>query len=165
MMQLAGRIADGVVMNYLISPEYTSNCVESVKAAAAQAGRQMSDIDRPQLIACSLDDDWDRAASRLKPMVAEYLAKEPHIAKACGASQEVVEAVQRVVRSSPTEVEGFKRAAELVDVDLVRHIAVVGDAEDCRRGVGEYVRSGCTCPLIYSVGENVREVIEAFSGF
>jgi 5,10-methylenetetrahydromethanopterin reductase len=165
MMQLGGRIADGVVMNYLISPEYTSDCVESVKAAAAQAKRQLSDIDRPQLIACSLDDDWDRAASRLKPMVAEYLAKEPHIAKACGASQEVVETVQRVVRSSPNEVDGFKRAAGLVDDDLVRRIAVVGDAEDCRRRVREYVRSGCTCPLIYSVGENVPEVIEAFSDF
>jgi len=165
MMRLAGRIADGVVMNYLISPEYTRDCVESVKAAALEAGRQLSEIDRPQLIACSLDDDWDRAVSRLRPMVAQYLAKEPHIAKACGASQEMVEEVRRVVKLSRNEEEGFAKAAGLIDDDLVRRIAVVGDAEHCRRGVAEYLRSGCTCPLIYSVGENVPEVIETFSGF
>lgn len=165
MMQLAGRIADGVVMNYLISPEYTRECVESMRTAALEAGRQISDIDRPQLIACSLDDDWDRAASRLKPMVAQYLAKEPHIAKVCGASQKMVEEVQQVVRSSPNEDEGFKKAADLVDDKLVKRIAVVGDAEHCRIGVAEYLRSGCTCPLIYSVGENVPEVIQTFSEF
>jgi 5,10-methylenetetrahydromethanopterin reductase len=165
MMRLAGRTADGVVLNYLITPEYTRECVDVVKAAASEVGKQLSEIDRPQLIACSLDNDWDVAVSRLKPMVAEYLAKEPHIAKACGASQEVVEQVRRVVKSSPSEETGFQKAATLVDDDLIKRIAVVGDAKHCRQRVTEYVHSGCTCPLIYSVGENVAEVLEAFSSF
>lgn len=165
MMQLAGRIADGVVLNYLISPEYTKECVEQARKAANGIGRQLDGFDRPQLIACSLDNDWDVAVSRLKPMIAEYLAKEPHIAKACGASKDVIGEVQRVVRSSPSEEVGFKKAARLVDDDLVERIAVVGSAEECRRGVIEYVHSGCTCPLIYSVSNNVAEVVEAFSEF
>jgi 5,10-methylenetetrahydromethanopterin reductase len=165
MVELAGRLAEGVVLNYLISPEYTSKCVESLKAAASGVGKSLSDIDRPQLIACSLDNDWDVAVSRLKPLVAEYLAKEPHIAKACGATEEIVREVQEVVRSSSSEEEGFKKAAGLVDDDLVKRIAAVGDADQCLAKVAEYVRSGCTCPLLYSVGENVADLIEAFVSF
>jgi len=163
MIQLAARIADGIVLNYLISPEYTRDCVEYVRKAANETGRQLSEIDRPQLLACSMNEDWDVAVSGLKPMVAEYLAKEPHIAKACGASTEVVEEVKRVVKSSPSEEAGFKKAAELVEDSLVERIAAVGNAEDCRSRVASYIRAGCTCPLIYPVSSNVMEIIEAFS--
>jgi 5,10-methylenetetrahydromethanopterin reductase len=165
MMHLAGRIAEGVVLNYLISPEYTRECVECIAVAAGEVGKRLSEIDRPQLIACSLDEDWDVAVSRLKPMVAEYLAKERHVATACGANQELVKEVRQVVSLSPNEEEGFRKAADLVDDDLVKRIAVVGDAEQCRRKIAEYVRSGCTCPLIYPVGKKVMEVVEAFSEF
>ena len=165
MVELAGRIADGIVLNYLISPEYTKECVEYAEKAANEAGKRLSEIDRPQLIACSLNKDWDAAISKLKPMIAEYLAKEPHIAKACGASKEVIEEVRRVVKSSPDNETGFKKAASLVEDSLVERIAAVGDAENCRRKVTEYIRSGCTCPLIYSVTGNVAEIVEGFSAF
>ena len=153
------------MLNYLISPEYTRECVESLGTAAKEAGRQPSAIDRPQLIACSLDDDWDTAVGRLKPLLCEYLSKEPHIMKASGATPETIQEVQRIVKSSRTESEGFAKAASLVDDKLVQKIAVVGDAEACRKKVKQYMAAGCTCPLLYSVGENVSELIEAFSGF
>jgi len=101
----------------------------------------------------------------MKPLIAEYIAKEPHIAKACGASHETVEEVRRVVKESPSESDGFRKAAYLVKDDLVRKIAAVGNAKECRRKVSEYVASGCTCPLLYSVGENVTDIVKAFSGF
>jgi len=165
MIQLAGRVAEGVVLNYLISPEYTRQCVEELETAARGVGRNPETIDRPQLIACSLNADWDTATSKLKPLIAEYLAKEPHIAKACGAGHETVEEVQRVVKESRSESDGFKAAAALIDDELVSKVAVVGDGEACRRKVNEYIRSGCTCPLLYSVSENVADIVEAFSDF
>jgi 5,10-methylenetetrahydromethanopterin reductase len=163
MIELAGRIADGVVLNYLISPEYTRQCVDHLMVAARERDVGPSQIDRPQLLACSLDEDYDKAISRVKPMVAEYLAKESHIAKACGASKDSIEEAQRIVRSSPTEEEGFRKAAPVVDDELVKRIAAVGDAEQCLRKVQEYVRAGCTCPLLHPLGENVAEIIEVFS--
>ena len=163
MIELAGRLADGVVLNYLISPEYTRQCVDHLMVAARARGVGPSEIDRPQLLACSLDEDFDKAISRVKPMVAEYLAKESHIAKACGASKDSIEEVQRIVMSSSTEEEGFRKAAPVVDDELVQCIAAVGDAEQCFRKVEEYVRAGCTCPLLHPVGENAAEIIEAFS--
>ena len=165
MIKLAGRVGEGVVLNYLITPEYTRTCVENLEAAARSVGRQPSEVDRPQLVACSIDNDWDKAISRLKPMICEYLAQEPHIMKASGAAQDTIEEVQRVVKGSPTKAEGFKRAANLVPDKLVERIAVIGDAEACRRRVKEYIAAGCTCPLLCSAGENVAELIEAFAEF
>jgi len=165
MIQLAGRVGEGVVLNYLISPEYTRQSVETLEAAAKEAGRDPSEIDRPQLIACSLDEDYDIAVSRLKPLLCEYLAKEPHIVKASGASEETVQEVRRIVKASRTESEGLAKAAHLVEDKLVERIAVVGNAEACQRKVKEYMAAGCTCPLLYSVDENVAGIIQAFSGF
>ena len=61
MMELTGEIADGVVLNYLVSPAYNATALEHLAPGAAKAGRAVDDIDRPQLVVCSLDEDRDRA--------------------------------------------------------------------------------------------------------
>ena len=62
MMELAGEIADGVVLNYLVGPGYNREAMERLASGAARAGRTVDDIDRPQLVVCSLDDDRDARA-------------------------------------------------------------------------------------------------------
>src|SRR5436305_3299530 len=57
MMELAGEIADGVVLNYCVPPVYNHNALKHIEIGAKKAGRQMDDIDRPQLIVCSVDYD------------------------------------------------------------------------------------------------------------
>jgi 5,10-methylenetetrahydromethanopterin reductase len=39
MMELTGEIADGVVLNYLVSPDYNKQAIEALGAGAAKAGR------------------------------------------------------------------------------------------------------------------------------
>src|SRR5215470_7936618 len=53
MMELSGEIADGVLLNYLVSPEYNNEAMAHLKAGAERAGRTLAEIDRPQLIVCS----------------------------------------------------------------------------------------------------------------
>jgi 5,10-methylenetetrahydromethanopterin reductase len=50
MMELAGEIADGVVLNYLVSPTYNAQAMEHLAIGAEKAGRSIDDIDRPQLV-------------------------------------------------------------------------------------------------------------------
>src|SRR6266480_2455164 len=57
MMELAGEIADGVVLNYMVSPLYNKQALEALGAGAARSGRTAEAIDRPQLVVCSLDED------------------------------------------------------------------------------------------------------------
>src|SRR3954463_16658319 len=57
MMELAGAIADGGVLNYLVSPPYTGGARRPLEAGAPRARRSLDDVDRPQLVVCSLDED------------------------------------------------------------------------------------------------------------
>src|SRR5512137_376680 len=61
MMELAGEIADGVVLNYCAPPEHNDRALELLEKGARKAGRKLEEIDRPQLIVCSVDEDHDQA--------------------------------------------------------------------------------------------------------
>ena len=42
-------------------------------------------------------------------------------------------------------------------------ITASGTAEECLAKVGEYVASGCTCPILYPLGDDVPAMLEAFA--
>src|SRR5512140_835290 len=66
MMELAGEIGDGVVLNYLVGSAYNKEAMEHLAIGAERAGRDLDDVDRPQLIVCSLDDDRSLALDRAR---------------------------------------------------------------------------------------------------
>jgi 5,10-methylenetetrahydromethanopterin reductase len=84
MMRLAGEIADGALLNYLVSPAYNTTAVAALAEGAGKAGRHVDDIDRPQLIVCSMDDDRAAALDAARLLVTQYLGQQPHICKASG---------------------------------------------------------------------------------
>ena len=47
MMALAGEIGDGVLLNYLVGPDYNRSAMAALAEGAARAGRTVDDIDRP----------------------------------------------------------------------------------------------------------------------
>lgn len=61
MLQLAGEICDGVVMNYCVPVEYNTMALENIEIGAKRAGKTLDDIDRPQLVVCSVAEDHDQA--------------------------------------------------------------------------------------------------------
>ena len=89
MMEMTGEIADGVVLNYCVPPEYNTKALELLERAPRKPGRQMDDIDRPQLVVCSVDHDHDKAIDTTRELLTQYLAQQPHIAKASGVSEDV----------------------------------------------------------------------------
>jgi 5,10-methylenetetrahydromethanopterin reductase len=162
MMELTGRIADGVVLNYLVSPVYNREALAHLEAGATRAGRTLADIDRPQLIVCSLDDDRDRALDAARLLVTQYLGQQPHIMAASGVPQDLLEAIGRVL-SWPATHDEVVAAARLVPDQVVQMITASGTAEECRVKVAEYVDAGCTCPILYPLGEDVEAMIDAFA--
>jgi len=163
MMELAGQIADGVLMNYLVSPEYNKKALKSLSQGAEKVGRSIKDVDRPQLVACSMGTDADKALDEARRVVTEYLFLEPHIMKASGIKPDVLDTIHKTLQSWPPKPDRLQTALELVDDDLVRTVCAAGTPEDCRRKVREYVATGSTCPVICPIGGQVGEVIEAFS--
>ena len=45
----------------------------------------------------------------------------------------------------------------------VRLAAVTDRCWQCRAKVREYVEAGCTCPVLYPLGDDVRAMIDAFA--
>jgi len=162
MMELAGEIADGVVMNYCVPPAYNDPAMEQLEAGAAKAGRTLESIDRPQLVVASVDNDRAKALDTSRELLTQYLAQQPHIAKASGVSQDVVDKIQAIL-GWPATHEQIQQAKHLVPDDLVERITASGTPEDARRKVQEYIDHGCTCPILYPVGGSVELLIDTFS--
>jgi len=162
MMELAGEIADGVVMNYCVPPAYNDPAMEQLEAGAAKAGRTLESIDRPQLVVASVDNDRAKALDTSRELLTQNLAQQPHIAKASGVSQDVVDKIQTIL-GWPATHEQIQQAKHLVPDDLVERITASGTPEDARRKVQEYIDHGCTCPILYPVGGSVELLIDTFS--
>ena len=161
MLELAGEIADGVVLNYLVSPGYNERAMEHLATGLARSGRTMEDLDRPQLVVCSVDDDEQRAMDMARQMVTQYLGQQPHIMKASGVPQSLLDAVGEVL-TWPATHEQVEAASKLVPDEIVAMLTASGTPAQARARVADYIAHGCTCPVLYPLGD-VRAMIDAFS--
>jgi len=161
MMELAGEIADGVVLNYLVSPDYNARALDHLERGATRAGRAMDDIDRPQLVVCSLDADRQAALDGARLLVTQYLGQQPHIMKASGVPEALLDEIGQVL-TWPATHDQVVAASKLVPDDIVQMITASGTPEECRAQVRAYVDAGCTCPILYPLGPDVQAMLDTF---
>ena len=162
MMELAGEIADGVVLNYCVPPEYNDDALTHLEAGARKAGRSLETVDRPQLVVCSVDPDREKALDTSRELLTQYLAQQPHIAKASGVEESVVQQIQSIL-GWPATHDQIQKAKHLVPDDLITRITASGTPDEARAKVREYVQRGATCPILYPVGGDVRLLIDTFA--
>src|SRR5690606_8275787 len=162
MIEMTGRIADGIVMNYCVPVEYNDEAIEQLEKGLKQSGRKLEDFDRPQLIVCSVDEDHDVAIDSTRELLTQYLAQQPHIAKASGVSMDVVEKIQAIL-GWPATHEQIQAAKHLVPEDLIHRITASGTPAEAKAKVQEYIDHGCTCPILYGVGGNTKLLIDTFA--
>jgi 5,10-methylenetetrahydromethanopterin reductase len=161
MMELTGEIADGVCLNYLVNPKYNLEAMDALERGAKKAGRSIDDIDRPQLVICSVDHDRKRALDGARKMMTQYLGQQPHLMKASGVSQELLDEIHQVLTWPATEEE-IESAMHLVPDDVVQMCTASGSAEEVRAKVREYIDNGATCPILYPLGD-AKLMIDIFS--
>mgnify|MGYP003338080671 FL=1 len=143
MMELTGEIADGAVLNYLVSPDYNTEALAALERGASRAGRSLDDIDRPQLVVCSVHEDRKTALDMARLMVTQYLGQQPHIMKASGVPQSLLDKVGEIL-TWPATHEQVVAASKLVPDEIVQMLTASGTPEDARRQVAHYMRNGCT---------------------
>ena len=161
MMELTGEIADGAVLNYCVPPEYNVEAMEQLARGAARAGRKIEDIDRPQLVVCSVHEDRKTALDGARELLTQYLAQQPHIAKASGVKPEVVQQIQSIL-GWPATKEQVRAAMKYVPDELVQHITASGTPAEVKAKVREYIKYGATCPILYPLGD-VKLMIDTFA--
>ena len=161
MMELAGEIADGVCLNYLVHPRYNQEAMDALERGAKRSGRDIANIDRPQLVICSVDTDRKKALNAARKMMTQYLGQQPHLMKASGVSQELLDEIHQVLTWPATEEE-IENAMHLVPDDVVQMCTASGSPAEVKAKVREYIAHGATCPILYPLGDP-RLMIDIFS--
>ena len=82
--------------------------------------------------------------------------------KASGVSEEIADQAKALMGWPATE-EDYERASAVIPDEIVHNIMAVGTADDCRRKVREYVDAGVSCPIMYPLMGNIKEVVDAFA--
>ncbi len=162
MMELAGEIADGVLLNYMVSPTYNAEAMRHLEAGAQKGGRKVADIDRPQLVVCSVDRDRAKALHPTRELLTQYLGQQPHIMKASGVDPDLIKKINEVV-GWPATPERIHDAMRYVPDSVVQQVAAAGTPDECLAKVAEYEASGCTCPVLYPLGDDVRLMLDTFA--
>lgn len=162
MMELTGQIADGVVLNYCVPPEYDLKAIDLLQKGIKTANRNFEDVDRPQLIVCSVNENHEEAIDTTRELLTQYLAQQPHIAKASGVSEEIVKNIQSIL-GWPATHEQISKAKHFVPEELIHRITASGTPEEAKQKVNEYIVNGCTCPILYPVGGDVKLLIDTFA--
>ena len=135
MMELTGELADGAVLNYLVSPAYNLDAIAALRTRRGEGGPHAStDIDRPQLVVCSVDRDRAAALDGARLLVTQYLGQQPHIMKASGVPQELLDEIGKVL-TWPATHDQVVAASKLVPDDIVQMITASGEPDEVRAKV------------------------------
>ena len=83
-------------------------------------------------------------------------------AKASGVSPDIVAEIQSIL-GWPATHEEIQQAKHLVPEELILRITASGTPEEAKEKVAEYLHNGATSPILYSVGGDVRLLIDTFA--
>jgi probable F420-dependent oxidoreductase len=143
MLQLAGEIADGVVLNW-IPPEAVPASIAQIEAGARRAGRRLDGFEIASFIRTCVTDDAKAARAALARDITGYTIVDVYAAffRSAGFAAEV-DAVN--ARWQAGDRAG---AVGQVSERFLDGLGVVGDEAFCRARIDEFARAGLTMPVV-----------------
>jgi alkanesulfonate monooxygenase SsuD/methylene tetrahydromethanopterin reductase-like flavin-dependent oxidoreductase (luciferase family) len=165
--ELVGNgVVDGCVLNCYIPPNYAEECISKLHEGIRKQGGDTSELDLPELILVSMQDDADKAYDAARPRVTAYMGQQPHIARACGAPDDLIETVKAQLGDDyPPGNEALARAAEHVPDEQVERMVCVGTPESVVEQVYEYIEVGITEPVLTRVSGDPDRIVETFAEY
>ncbi len=144
MLELAGRIADGVVLN-LMSPAQAGEAAGLVRAAAAAAGRDPAGVEIVCVVHCCLSGDAAEAAAAARDVVPRYVL-HPAVGRLfCEDGRGTDLRPVRELLLGGDRAGATARVPQPVADGFVAH----GDADTCGRRLAEYRTAGVDLPVLF----------------
>jgi 5,10-methylenetetrahydromethanopterin reductase len=159
-LELAGEVADGVILLVGLFPEALAWALEQVDRGATNAGRP-----RPHVAVFAygaIDDDEDRAIASARSIAAWFPQTAPVICELAGLSATLVDEVR--ARYAGGEFQEAAAAAGLLPDSFVRRVALAGDAAHARERIRAVIDAGVDSVNVFPLGDGRRETIAAFAG-
>ena len=143
MLELAGEIADGVVLNW-IPPETVPSSIKHLEAGAKKAGRTLTDFEIASFIRTCVTDDPAAAREALARDITGYTTVDAYASffRNAGFAEEV-DAVNAAWRAGDRS-----GAVKQVSPRFLDGLGVVGPAALCRERIAAFSRAGLTQPVI-----------------
>jgi len=166
-LQIAGSIADGVLLNATTSVEYCKNAVKIVRQAAEKVGRNPDSLTVAGLVVSAVDGDKRavdyvrrEVASKFSPLMVDFAVKprlkigEPYV------SHELIEKLQQSYR-----LGGFEKLMMDIPEENIRGLTAVGSPSEVRERIEEYRRAGVQIPIVRPASRDIiKEVMDAVTG-
>lgn len=153
-LELAGRMADGVLLNVCLGTDYVRRRLPLVNGAALEAGRDPIEIETGMGIVCSPDRDQATGIARASRFVALYLSLFPNVARETGLDDELIAAVR-----SSFEDGGLEAAVATMGTEPVRRLAAAGTPSQVRERLDEYRDAGVQVPVLVPVEGALEAVL------
>jgi 5,10-methylenetetrahydromethanopterin reductase len=158
-LRLAGRIADGVLLNAYVSPAYVRWAVGVLHEAARAAGRDPAAIDVACMLVVRLTDDPGALMPASRERLVRLLA-EPHVGEILLETSGFDPAIAARIRAAVAAGER-PRAVALVDDAMVASCYLLGSAARCRERIAAYRAAGVDAPLLLPPLGDYARVAEA----
>ncbi len=144
MLQLAGEIADGVLLNW-IPPEAIPASINQIEIGARRAGRSLEGFEIACFIRVSVTDDPEPARQWLAREIAGYCIVDTYARffTASGFGVEV-EAVNRAWHAGDRA-----GAVRLISSRMLDALGVVGSADLCGQRLLAFAKAGLTQPVVF----------------
>src|SRR5712692_4670860 len=144
MLQLAGRLADGVILNSISTPEYVSFAKEKITEGAKSAGRDPSKMTVGHSVIFAAAEDIQEAIDAAKEDILFYISY-PELDPVIERSPFTTE----VKKMRELLIKGEKKQAlSLIGEEMLDAFAVYGTPKDCRARLRKFLRRGISLPII-----------------
>jgi alkanesulfonate monooxygenase SsuD/methylene tetrahydromethanopterin reductase-like flavin-dependent oxidoreductase (luciferase family) len=161
MTRLAGEIGDGVITN-MANPEQVAAIAASVRAGAAEVGRDPSAIEVVVKVRCAINDNLTTARTALKNIATFYSLADGYkqmLADRMGLAKEI-QAINETWKA-----KGFKEAARQVTDEMMTRVPMIPATSpaEVKAGLKPYFAAGATrviVPFVPSTDHPIEETLE-----
>lgn len=144
MLELAGEVADGVVLNFF-PIEALPRIREHIRIGAARAGRDPRQIEIVSRFQTVVTDDVPAARHMIRQMMGPYFATSVYnrFVAWCGFPDEAAH-----ILAGWQAKDRARNLAAVTDA-LIDRLAIIGSAAHCRARLAEFEAAGVTTPMVH----------------
>jgi len=144
MLELAGEIADGVILNFM-PVEAVPRMLEHVRRGAERAGRDASQLEIVSRFQTVVTDDVAAARGAIRHMMGPYFATSVYnrFVAWCGFPDEAA-----AILAGWQAKDRARNLAAVTD-EMIDRIAIIGPAAHCRARLRAFAEAGVTTPMVH----------------
>ena len=157
-LELAGRIADGVIVLCGLDPVAINWALERIDKGAQAVGRPRPNV---SIFAYgAIDADIDQAMAAARPIAAWFPQTAPIYCDLLGLDEAIVHEVQS--RYDGGEFQEAQTAANMIPDEFVEKVALCGDVAQAVERLSVLAETGIDSVSLFPLGDNRQQTIELF---